>query len=1264
MLSKVFLLQACIGTCLLCLFMLGMVSGQCPHQKTGLVNFSSLVGWNVANSDILITKAVKLNDSPPNKLRSITIKSGGSLIFDNVNLNLDLNFIRVEQNASFIMGSSSCPITSKIVMTFYGDRVNSSVNDMGSDPFDGSNLGSKGIAFLSGSIVQIFGKIDGPSWTEIVKNATKGSNQLVLRDSVAWKVGDSIVIASTDYGEVYDYRTQKETSLNWAIGEPFPNQNEERKIVQLLNGNKTIVLDVPLNYTHFASDNGKIRAEDLIMNYSSETSLFGGHFIIRLVDKFNMEGVEITRFGQQGLMGRYSFHFHLLQSKPAGLNFTVKDNSVHHSYQRCYVVHDTHYILLQNNVCYRAYGHMYFLEDGSEYGNQFISNLGIDPIPISKENSKRLIPSDTSVSVFWITNPNNTFIGNHAVGGRFPFWFSLPSFPTGLSALRYPAGSVNPRTAPTKPFEYNVAHSSNGNGLHIDDFEKADGNSEIVAFYTNNAVYSNFVSYKNRVFGVWCRGGYLRFDNLYLTDNKIAMNAPVGATLTEDSIFIGESENVGEYSYRPTVDLGKRTRPALYSSTLLDIIKGYEHYDIGGPQYLNNITFINFVTDSYKYAGALSSRAANFKLQTKNKFSNLKFINSNRYFAFPYTYPTSYDNMKGIAMMDMDGTTTNITSFGGWIVGNETIRNFPQCQLRNDWNAYQCPFFGESYSHLRITTWNWPTLNTTGKDGVKRPELADYTKPGTRMYLVDLLRNRQADLTGAYLTGPMDYYLQNNVINRGFYGLRWPYDIPTPKNFSIALDSSATNDWLVLAIQYPRNSNFSIKYSTNSNKMVAASNFTTMFKDPTNYYYYDGSTEHLYVKLQNQASRTSYKLYDIFVDYSSSGGISLNATCPNDNCAPSQFSNPKNPGATYKALMREDRFVGRLETCQQSNIQPLASGSTVGGGLVFAFLDTEAASLDFTVPHSLSSIVTSLDVGFGQPGKEDYIATPTSKTVPYSQSRFGYKLSYEEWNYLLQGKMFVKLSTSENPNGHLRAQLYLSNGTSTSCNLPPLVSSVKPCDSPNVKNSSHVISIYNEASALSGEWSLTAYSPTDVRNSFFNVSYSPAICGNTSLHFGLRKGDISFNKIGPKLFVDTSIYKYFELFIKTANPIYSIQSIGFVFSYYNNSKLVEAGRYVATTSNFQHLYKIDGNRATRVRIPVSSLSFDPVQLIQRITIYLVDQTNYVEFLVDNMRFVGMEGKTETTERTMTISQCKNYGSVSSCGSLVNPDPDPLGIRNL
>ncbi|EFC48803.1 hypothetical protein NAEGRDRAFT_46431 [Naegleria gruberi] len=1266
-----------ISTILLCVLIESIiVEGQCPHQQVGLVNFNTLTGWNVANYDIVITKAVKLNISPPNKLRSITVKSGGSLIFDNIDLNLNLNFIRVESNGSFIMGSSNCPITSKVILTLYGDRVNSSINDIGSDPFDGSKLGSKGVAFLSGSIVQIYGKVDGPSWSEIIKNSTKGSSQLELKEAVQWRVGDSIVIASTDYGELYDYRVEKNASLGWIRGERFPNQNEERKIIQLLNGNKTIILDRALNYTHFASVDGKIRAEVGLLTRrivfrgddSSESSLFGGHFIIRLVDKFNMEGVEITRFGQQGLMGRYSFHFHLLQNKPFGLNFTVKDNTVHHSFQRCYVVHDTNYILLKNNVCYRAFGHMYFLEDGSEVGNEFNNNLGVDPIPISRENPRQIILSDSDVSVFWITNPNNTFIGNHAVGGRFPFWFTMPTFPTGLSANRYAAGSINPRTAPPKPFENNVGHSSSGNALHIDDMEKADGSTELAGYYPSGvveALYNGFIAYKNRGYGVWARGGLLRFKNLFLTDNRIAMNSPPGPSIIHDSTFIGESENVGEFSYRPKIDLGNRTRPGQYISSNLDLIKGYETYDNGGPQYLRNITFINFVTDSFKYAGSLSSLNNYFKHQSRNRYANLKFVNANRYMVFPWNHPTYYENHKATALMDVDGSITSISSIGGWITGNDTTMTFTQCQARTEWNAYQCPFFGESFAQFRVLNWNLTSVNTTGSDGISRPDIINSGKRVPRMILVDLLRNRQSNVIGA-LSSSGDFYMQSNLVARGFYGLRWPYDIPTPKDLSFFLDASAANDWIVVAVQYPKGTIFNIRFFMNPTtiNMTRTANFTTMLSEPKNYYYYDDATEHLYLKIQNQASRTSYRVVDSFVDYYSYGVVYLNATCPRGICAPSKFSNPSNAGTTYKTLMREDRFVGRLETCQQASVKSLAANSTSGGGYVFAFLNSKTASLDFTVQHNLNAIVTSIDIGFGLAGKEDYIATPTSKIIPYTQSRFGYALSYDEWNYLLQGKMFVKLSTTQNPNGHLRAQLYINNATSTSCNLPPLVSNVKPCDALNLKNSSHVISIYSEGPKLTNEWSMYAYVPADIRNTFVNASYAPAICGNSSMHFGFRKGNISFNKIGSnKIYVDTSIYQYFEFFIKTVNNTGSVPSLTIVFGYLNVTKVVDFSK-ITTQANHTQYLKIDGNTVTRVRIPLSELGFAPIQNIHRIILYLPDQTNFIEFLMDNMRFVGAPATAETRVRTMTVSQCKYFGGVSSCGSLVNPDPDPLGIRKL
>ncbi len=77
---------------------------------------------------------------------------------------------------------------------------------------------------------------------------------------------------------------------------------------------------------------------------------------------------------------------------------------------------------------------------------------------------------------------------------------------TGLSANRYAPGSINPRTAPPKPFENNVAHAS-GNALHIDDMEKPDGTTELAGYYVPSgyfeALYTNFVAYKNRGYGVW-----------------------------------------------------------------------------------------------------------------------------------------------------------------------------------------------------------------------------------------------------------------------------------------------------------------------------------------------------------------------------------------------------------------------------------------------------------------------------------------------------------------------------------------------------------------------------------------------------------------------------------------------------------------------------------------------------------------------------------------------------------------------------------------
>ncbi|KAG2388307.1 hypothetical protein C9374_000471 [Naegleria lovaniensis] len=1267
----------------------------CPHQATGLIPFHTLAGANVLNGNVVISQqSVLLNASPSVRLRSITIQSGGSLIFDNVNLNLNVSFIRVESGAKFIMGSSTCPITSKIVITFFGPRVDASVHDLGLDPFDGSKLGSKGIAFLSGSRVEIFGQVTSTprSWTQLAKSVNKGSKTIDLKQAVSgWSVGDSVVVASTDFGEVYDKAQVKNESLKWAAGVPLPDQSEERKIAQILNGGKTLVLNAPLNYFHYASNgrygsvHAKMSAEVGLLSRkivfqgdeSSEVSQFGGHMIIRLVESFKVQGLEIRRFGQQGMMGRYSLHFHLLGNKaaksPLGTDYFVKHCSIHHSYQRCIAVHDTNYVSIQNNVCFDAYGHAYFLEDGSEVGNEFISNLGIRAKPVAKELTDRiLIPSDSDVSVFWITNPNNTFIGNHAVGGKFGFWFAMPTFPTGLSAKRYAPGSINPRSAPPKPFDQNVAHSSGGNGLHIDDMQRADGTSEQAGYSpsSGSALYTNFLAYKNRVWGVWARGT-LRFHSLYLSDNRVAANTPPsGPTLIEDSIMVGESDNVGEYTFRPTVDKGNRTRPFLNPiTTNRDIISGFQTYDNGGPNYLINVTFVNFTTTEFSYGGALSGLHNNFKHQTRNRYKSLKYINANEVILFPN--PAPYDNHKGIAFMDVDGSTTGLLP-GGWIVANESIMLFDKCIGVRDWNAHVCPLFGEGYAQLRVTNPNPTAMNVTGRDGVQHKELLNVYDRSVRMVVHDMLRDgsRVSQVKGGYAGG--SFFLQSNLMTRGLYSIRWNYDTPTPNSLKFQLDSSVVGDWILLAVQYPPSTVFEVQFTQNGveTNMTRASSLATVMSDAKSYYYYDSTTEHLFLKVQNYYSRIGYREYfGAFGDFYSGGVISVDAKCPNNNCAPTKFGNPANAKTLYKTYLKEDVFVGRLEKCQQEQASgPLAPSSAAAQGTVFAFLDYAEHKLEFVVHHNVEpEILKSIEIGVGQAGQEVYsVVTPINRFATYTPARFGVNLSVEEWNALLKGLMFVKVTTTQNPEGHLRAQLYCSSTGTSTCKLPSLHSIAKPCDPPKLKVASQVLYVYQDYSSFVLEWSSGQYTyPGDI-STIFNLNYTQAAtCGSSAIHLRLRKGNAVINKIGTNRFnVDSSIYKYLEFFIKSTNNT-GIPDLRLHFYYLNETsgKILEFSRVSMKDEYFQ-LYKIDELRMTRLRIPVADLGFlSTVQNIHRIMFILEEKAKTKEMIIDNIRFIG-EPLADSTGRFITSSEVKKWGQVATCGVPLNPDYDPLGIRKL
>lgn len=166
---------------------------------------------------------------------------------------------------------------------------------------------------------------------------------------------------------------------------------------------------------------------------------------------------------------------------------------------------------------------------------------------------------DQTPASFWVTHPDNTFIGNHAAGSEhYGFWFDLQKHPTGPSADT----NVCPRNAKLGEFDSNVSHSNNKYGLRIHDTHLPrtypclsmltdptdSANPHILANYKNH------LSYKNRKNGVIAEEvGYVQFTDAIVADNAVAGlevsltdKIDDGYAMIAGATIIGRSDNAEE----------------------------------------------------------------------------------------------------------------------------------------------------------------------------------------------------------------------------------------------------------------------------------------------------------------------------------------------------------------------------------------------------------------------------------------------------------------------------------------------------------------------------------------------------------------------------------------------------------------------------------------------------------------------------------------------------------------------------------------------
>jgi cell migration-inducing and hyaluronan-binding protein len=649
---------------------------------------------------------VILDVSPP-ALRSVTIN--GKLSFaDTKDLELTTEWVMV--HGELEIGTEARPHTRKATITLTDNVKDEDMSGVGGT----SDRSDRGIMMMGGTL-SLHGNRTN-SWTKLSKTAEAGSNSIEVLNAAGWRVGDEIVLASTD----------------------FDPRQAERRTISAIKGN-VITLDKKLDFMHFGKitfdvdERGEVglltRNIRIQASADAEQSFVGGHVMAMGASKMFVEGVEFHRMGQNLTLARYPIHWHLIGDAKGQY---IRNAAIHDTYNRCVTVHGTNNLQVENNVTYNSVGHCFFLEDGIETGNQFIRNLAIqtkchtskpcDPTNLApfgansdglnfkttgQDSKDVLIPSDNTVSSFWITNPDNIYRDNVAAGSDATgFWFAFPEHPTGKFEGTEISRATWPRRTKFREFKGNVAHS-NFDGFMGDRAPRADGHFAVGGYISlvnpadaNSAqvesVVEDFTSYKNRNSGIWARGELRLYKNLKMADNGIGFTQASGnlgqsayTSRVVDSRFVGETENIGT----PRTDSEKAYGRSLPQPAVADFpIRGYEFYDYRHE--LDNNTFVNYQDNATRKTGAISYLLfTSFGMSSNNTVQRSKFINAKPVYFPPIDNRWSNDDYgntvyKTSVFNDKDGTITGVVN--SYIVNITGIDIDEACEVKPTWNAAVC----------------------------------------------------------------------------------------------------------------------------------------------------------------------------------------------------------------------------------------------------------------------------------------------------------------------------------------------------------------------------------------------------------------------------------------------------------------------------------------------------------------------------------------------------------------------------------------------
>ena len=733
---------------------------QSVNSGGAFINWSSTSTWlggalPGALDEVLIPANSFVNLDMSTTVKDVSIH-GRLRVISPGPINLSTDWMMVHDGL-FRVGDAANPYTGKFTLTLEGDDLTFDIPDH--DVTDNNAF----LMVMGTGQLELHGAPKS-KWTTLGQTATAGSSTITLATTpTGWAVGDEIVITSTVL---------------------TMDQAEVRKIMAI-NG-ATLTLDSGLSFSHYGmlqtysngvrtwnlderAEVGNLTRNILIQGDAGFGSDgIGGNMMFHKGTSVHIDNIELFHMGQQNKFGRYPIHWHLAGN---ALGSYFRDSVVYGSSNRAVTIHGTNNLSVENNIAYDHVGHGIFLEDGVETGNQINYNLALK----TRRPTVGLLPTDTGPisfqsqgpATYWITNPNNTFIGNVAAGSAGSgFWLIFPEQPLGESSntTKFPQfAGYKPNLQPLGDFRDNKAHSNPlafdiNDGINPDNTLKPN-----VGWDPPTAEFlENFTAYGN---GTALYTGIGNADTLFrnamLADNRTHI-AFAGFQTVQESLIVYRSSN---------------SIPGLGTDGTAYLV-----YD--GPGRLRNSYLVGF---SNPNARLISTPFGASGRHTNHIFSGLTFDTSAaKVIILPDMTITTPDPNTGQAnsdprifsfsILDEDGSLTGVA-------GSSIIGNHPMMRSNGDFapagwvNAFVSQ---KKFGHTTLFT---------GMTNTAKPDLS-WTRSGGGEATVNF--------NDPYKIDP--HHQMGMILNRGIiYDARYSAS-PSTRRITLALNDTVQGDNVIIRV--------------------------------------------------------------------------------------------------------------------------------------------------------------------------------------------------------------------------------------------------------------------------------------------------------------------------------------------------------------------------------------------------------------------------------------------------------------------------------